>query len=276
MNRIDKLFRGKKNNILSIYFTAGYPALEDTAMIIEELSKNGADIIEIGIPFSDSVVDGEVIQNSNKKAIENGMTLRKLFEQLRGIRKRTSMPLIMMGYLNQMLQFGEEEFCKKCMETGIDGIIVPDLPPEEYEKEYKKLFSRYGLYNILLITPQTSEARIRKIDAKSKGFIYAVSSASTTGEKKYEELFTKNDLKMQGMQEEYFKRIKNMKLRNSLMIGFGISGYETFSRACIYAQGAIIGSAFINSITGSMNLKTDIKKFMDKIKGPINGKTIKR
>ena len=256
MNRIDKLFQTKNKDILSVYFTAGYPHIDDTARIIEELSISGADILEIGIPFSDSVVDGPVIQNSNKLALENGMTLKILFSQLEGIRDKVSMPLILMGYINPVLQYGIENFCKSCKETGIDGIILPDLPLDEYVKDYREMFESYGLCNILLITPQTSDERIRKIDEASKGFLYVVSSASTTGEK----------ASITGMQEEYFNRLKQLNLRNHQLIGFGISNNETFKRACSFANGAIIGSAFVKALTESDNLSKTINDFILNIK----------
>lgn len=261
MNRIDYLFKTKKNNILSVYFTAGFPHLDDTVRIIEELGSNGADMIEIGIPFSDSVVDGPVIQNSNMIALRNGMSLKTLFRQLEGIRNKLSqnsqfLPLILMGYLNPVLQYGIEKFCKSCMDTGIDGIILPDLPLDIYVDEYKELFESYGLYNILLITPQTSDERIIKIDSVSKGFLYIVSSASTTGGKS----------SISKIQEEYFDRLKQLNLTNHQLIGFGISNQVTFARACNFADGAIIGSAFVNALSSSNDIIKIIKDFVSNIK----------
>lgn len=256
MNRIDELFKVKKNNILSVYFTAGYPEINDTEVIIQNLAERGADMIEIGIPFSDSVVDGFVIQNSNKIALENGMSLKKLFKQLEGIRSTVNIPLILMGYINPVLQYGMDNFLKSCKDKGIDGVILPDLPLYEYEKDYKEMFEAYGIYNILLVTPQTSEERIKKIDAVSKGFIYVVSSASTTGEKK-------------GISDEqikYFEKLRNMKLKNPLLIGFGISDNDTFTKACNHANGAIVGSAFIKALSGQDELKFKIKRFVELIK----------
>ena len=251
MNRIQaKLQEDKK--LLSIYFTAGYPSLNDTVTTIENLEKNGVDMIEIGLPFSDPLADGPTIQVSSTQALHNGMTSNVLFDQLKDIRKTVSIPLILMGYFNPMLQYGVEEFCKKCQDVGIDGLIIPDLPVEVYHEEYQTIFERYGLLNIFLITPQTSEKRIRYMDSISKGFIYTVSSASTTGSQSG---FGKNQI-------DYFKRIADLKLVNPQIIGFGISDHETFSQATQHAKGAIIGSAFIKHVTkhGVNNLKkfTDI------------------
>ena len=238
MNRIqEKLQEDKK--LLSIYFTAGYPNLEDTVPIIQDLEKNGVDMIEIGLPFSDPLADGPTIQDSSTQALRNGMHTALLFEQLKDIRKSVSIPLVMMGYFNPVLQYGVEEFCKKCQEIGIDGIILPDLPLDVYQEEYEALFKKYGLINVFLITPQTSEARIRAIDKASNGFIYMVSSASTTGAK-------------QGFGEEqqtYFERINAMNLKTPQIVGFGISNSDTFLQATEKTKGAIIGSAFIKHLT---------------------------
>ena len=256
MNRINKLFKEKKKNILSVYFTAGFPKLNDTVFIINELKNNGVDLIEIGMPFSDPLADGPTIQRSSEIALENGMTIKLLFKQLKNFRNRTSeIPLILMGYLNPVLQYGMEKFCKDAAALGIDGVIIPDLPMQEYLDEYKKMFEKHRLKNIFLITPQTSDSRIRFIDKHTDGFIYMVSSASTTGAK---EGIGKG-------QENYFKRIKAMKLKNSLMIGFGISDHKTFSKACEYANGAIIGSAFIKAIDSKNDLKGNIKAFVKKV-----------
>jgi len=255
-NRINKLFKEKKKNILSIYFTAGFPNKNDTITTITELQNNGVDLIEIGMPFSDPLADGPTIQHSSEIALKNGMTIKLLFQQLKNLRHNTSgIPLILMGYLNPVLQYGIENFCKDAATLGIDGIIIPDLPMQEYLEEYKKIFDKYGLKNIFLITPQTSEDRIRLIDKHSDGFIYIVSSASTTGAK----------AGIQKEQEVYFKRIKTMKLKNPLMIGFGISDNKTFSKACEYANGAIIGSAFIKAVNNKKDLKRNINQFVSKI-----------
>lgn len=264
-NRIETVFREKKNNVLSIYFTAGFPKLNDTAIVIEELRKAGADMIEVGIPFSDPLADGPVIQHSSEVALKNGMSLKLLFEQLK--KQSTSLlpagqagnqqpATLLMGYLNPILQFGVENFCKEAKECGIDGVIVPDLPLQEYLDDYKLIFDKYGILNIFLITPQTSDERIRLIDSHSKGFIYMVSSSSTTGVKSG----------INNTQEDYFKRVKGMKLKNPLMIGFGISDKNSFAKACEFANGAIIGSGFIKALEKDTDLKTGISNFIKSIK----------
>lgn len=251
-HRLQSLFAAKRD-ILNIYFTAGFPQLHDTVRIIKALSAAGVDMIEIGMPFSDPLADGPTIQQSSQQALDNGMGLRLLFEQLKDIRQHTDVPLLLMGYLNPVIQFGVENFCRAAQEAGIDGLILPDLPMHEYLSEYKPMFERYGLSNIFLITPQTAEARIRQIDELSqKGFIYMVSSASTTGAK-------------QGFSDEqrsYFARIAAMQLKSPKLIGFGISDKTTFQGACQYAEGAIIGSAFINLLSKSTDLETDIQQFV--------------
>jgi tryptophan synthase alpha chain len=234
---IEKLKEDKK--LLSIYFTAGYPSLNDTVSIIQDLEKSGVDMIEIGLPFSDPLADGPTIQESSTTALKNGMTSDTLFEQLVNIRKTVSIPLIIMGYFNPVLQYGVEKFCKKCQEIGIDGLILPDLPLDVYRNEYEPIFKKYGLLNIFLITPQTSDERILQIDHASKGFIYMVSSASVTGSKSG---FGKE-------QGDYFQRIASLKLSNPQIVGFGIKDSETFQQATKTAKGAIIGSAFIKYLT---------------------------
>lgn len=238
MNRINQKLQ-ENNKILSIYFSAGYPSLNDTVHIIQDLEKNGVDMIEIGLPFSDPLADGPTIQASSTQALHNGMTTQVLFEQLKDIRKTVSIPLVIMGYFNPMLQYGVEEFCKKCAEIGIDGLIIPDLPVDVYADQYKATFEKYGLINIFLITPQTADERIRFIDSVSDGFIYMVSSASVTG----------SQTGFGNTQENYFKRIASMELKNPQIIGFGINNAETFNQATQFAKGAIIGSAFINHLT---------------------------
>ena len=238
MNRINQKLQENKK-ILSIYFSAGYPSLTDTVQIIQDLEKNGVDMIEIGLPFSDPLADGPTIQESSTQALHNGMTTQVLFDQLAAIRKTVSIPLVIMGYYNPMLQFGMENFCQKCAEIGIDGLIIPDLPVDVYAREYKETFEKYGLKNIFLITPQTSEERIRFIDSVSDGFIYMVSSASVTG----------SQVGFGSVQEDYFKRIADMNLKNPQIIGFGISNRETFNQTTQFAKGAIIGSAFIQNLT---------------------------
>lgn len=234
MNRIQQKLQEDKK-LLSIYFTAGYPNLDDTVSIIQDLEKNGVDMIEIGLPFSDPLADGPTIQASSTQALKNGMTTEVLFNQLKDIRKTVQIPLIIMGYFNPMLQYGVEAFCKKCKEIGIDGLIIPDLPVDVYSEQYQSIFEKYGLINVFLITPQTSVERINFIDSISNGFIYMVSSASVTG--------SQSDFGTE--QTDYFKRIADMNLKNPQIIGFGISDNKTFSQATEYAKGAIIGSAFI-------------------------------
>ncbi|MAO07916.1 MAG: tryptophan synthase subunit alpha [Alteromonas sp.] len=238
MKRIqEKLKENKK--LLSIYMTAGYPELDDTVPIIKELEKNGVDMIEIGIPFSDPLADGPTIQESSTQALKNGMTLKLLLEQLQDIRKEVSIPLVLMGYFNPILQYGVEKFCDRCQEIGIDGIIIPDLPLEIYSKTYQPLFEKYNLSNILLITPQTSEKRIREIDNLTNTFIYMVSSASTTG----------SQSGFGTSQTAYFQKIHQMHLKNPQIVGFGIYNQQTYNSATQYAKGAIIGSAFIKFLS---------------------------
>jgi tryptophan synthase alpha chain len=238
MNRIDKLFAEKEDGILSIYMTAGFPALEDTSRILEALERSGADMVEIGIPFSDPLADGPVIQHSSQVALSNGMSLKVLFTQIETIRQRIHMPLLLMGYLNPILRFGMEAFLERCNQVGIDGVIIPDLPPGEFENLYRNLFRKHGVHHILLITPHTSPERIRKIARLSGGFLYMVAESSTTG--------VRSALK--DHQEEYFRRIGSMKLEIPLLAGFGIFNHETFQSACSYARGAILGSAFIRML----------------------------
>lgn len=254
MNRIKQLFEEKKN-ILSIYYTAGYPNLNDTVAIAELLEQAGADMLEIGFPYSDPVADGPVIQASSKQSLDQGMTLEVLFEQLKSLRKMVTIPVLLMGYVNPVLQFGVEKFCKACANVGVDGCIVPDLPMVEYEEFYREDFANNGLSNIFLITPQTAEERIKKIDGLSNGFIYLLSSSATTGK----------NLQVGDATESYFNRIKKMKLSNPTMIGFGISTKETFDKACTYANGAIIGTAFVKAIAKG-NLEIQIKEFMAKFR----------
>lgn len=235
MNRIDHLFQTKKKNILSVFFTAGFPALDDTRTIIVELQKQGLDMLEIGIPFSDPMADGPTIQHSSDVALSNGMSLRLLFSQLQGIRTEVSIPLVLMGYLNPIMQYGFEKFCQDCQRVGIDGVIIPDLPFIDYQKEYKAIAELYGIHIVMLVTPETSEARIRLIDEQTSGFIYLVSSASTTGA---QQSFDKD-------RQAYFQRIQAMGLKNPYVIGFGISNKSTLESAQRNSNGAIIGSRFI-------------------------------
>jgi tryptophan synthase alpha chain len=255
MNRIHKLFSTKKNNILSVFYTAGFPALKDTVSIAKHLSDSGADIIEIGIPFSDPVADGPTIQESNKIALDNGMTTKILLEQVAEIRKTVHTPIILMGYFNPVMRYGVEKFARDAVNAGADGLILPDLPFYEYETNYKTLFDSIGLCNTFLISPTTSDERIRKIDKASNGFVYAVSSSSTTG--------AKNDFSTE--QVKYFDKLKKLTLTNPLLIGFGISDYVTFSKAAQYSAGAIVGSAFITLLKNSKDFGTDIKNFVKKL-----------
>ena len=256
MNRIDRLFQQKKKGILSVYLTAGYPQLEDTLTLIRELEKAGVDMIEIGMPFSDPLADGAVLQSCNQRALGNGMTLKKLFEQLKGVRKNVNIPLILMGYLNPVLTYGVEAFCRKARDSGIDGVILPDLPVREYEKKYREYFEGYGLHMIFLITPQTPEDRMHRIAAASRGFLYMVSAASTTGIKKG---FRKDQL-------AYFHKIRDIDLGLPRMIGFGISSRESFRIATEYAEGAIIGSAFMKHLSGDGTLTEKVSAFVEQIK----------
>ena len=249
MNRINALFEKKITGILSIYFTAGFPRLDDTCKIIKELEQNGVDLIEIGIPFSDPMADGPTIQESSTIALRNGMTLKLLFEQLKDIRKTISIPLIMMGYLNPIMQFGFENFCKKCKETGIDGAIIPDLPFKDYIEEYKPVADKYNVKIVMLITPETSEERIRLIDENTDGFIYMVSSASTTG--------AQNNFDEQ--KQAYFRKIDEMNLRTPRLIGFGISNKSTFDSALQNARGAIIGSKFVSLLKEEKSISDAVK-----------------
>ncbi len=238
MNRINKKLQEDKK-LLSIYFTAGFPQPEDTITIIEELERAGVDMIEIGLPFSDPLADGPTIQESSGVALRNGMTTDKLFNQLENIRENVNIPLLIMGYFNPLLQYGVEAFCKKCKEVGIDGLIVPDLPVEEYLEHYRTCFEENDLLPVFLITPQTSLERIRHIDSVSNGFIYMVSSASVTG----------STGGFGEAQKSYFERVSKMNLRNPLIVGFGISDAETFREATTFSNGAIIGSGFIKQLS---------------------------
>ena len=250
MNRINQKLQENKK-IVSIYFSAGYPNLNDTVQIIQDLEKNGVDMIEIGLPFSDPLADGPTIQASSTQALHNGMTTQVLFDQLKDIRKTVNIPLVIMGYFNPMLQYGVEKFCVTCAEIGIDGLIIPDLPVDVYADEYKAIFEKYGLKNIFLITPQTSDERIHFIDSVSDGFIYMVSSASVTG----------SSAGFGNTQEAYFQRIVQMNLKNPQVIGFGINNSETLQQATQFAKGAIIGSAFITYLkeNGTANIKAFVE-----------------
>ena len=235
MNRINKLFATKEQGILSLYFCAGHPTLESTAQIIRTLEKKGVDMIEVGIPFSDPMADGPVIQDAATKALRNGMTLKLLFEQLSDICKEVTMPLVFMGYLNPIYQYGYEAFFKKCNEIGIDGVIIPDLPFKDYLETVKPIADNYDVRIIMLITPETSDDRIRFIDDNTDGFIYMVSSAATTGAQK----------EFDRQKQEYFNHVNGMNLKHPRMIGFGISNKQTLESAQANAAGCIIGSKFV-------------------------------
>jgi tryptophan synthase alpha chain len=256
MNRIENLLNSKKKNILSIYFTAGYPRLNDTLAIIKELDHSGVDLIEIGMPFSDPVADGPVIQRSSEKALQNGMSLNLLFQQLEKVRIITDIPLILMGYINPFFRFGMENFITKCIETGIDGTIIPDLPVEEYLGSYALQYEKHNLFNIFLISPQTPLERIKYLDTISKGFLYMVSTSSTTGIKKG----------LDSSQRDYFIKVRDLTLNTPSLIGFGISDKSSYSQACSYSSGAIIGSAFIEALDKSGDLNVDIERFIGFIK----------
>ena len=255
-NRIKNLLAGNKKGILSVYYTAGFPQLTDTVSIAESLASAGADIVEIGIPYSDPVADGPTIQASNTTALKNGMRLSTLIQQVKEIRKRSDVPIILMGYINPVLQYGIEKFAKDASEAGVDGIILPDMPMDEYTEHYKQLFDSFNLTNTFLISPTTSEERIRKIDAVTDGFIYAVSASSITGAKG----------KFEKQQLDYFDRVKKMKLKNPYLIGFGISNHETFATASEYGAGAIVGSAFVDLLKNSKDLNADITTFVKSLK----------
>ncbi|RAV98053.1 tryptophan synthase subunit alpha [Pseudochryseolinea flava] len=256
-NRITELFSKKKDNLLNVYYTAGYPKLNDTIVIAKALEAGGADLIEIGIPFSDPVADGPTIQASNKVAIDNGMNVSLLLAQVRTIRKDVKIPIILMGYLNPVMQYGVEKFVKDASAAGVDGLILPDMPIHVYEEEFKELFHQHNLCNTFLISPTTSEERIRKIDHATHGFIYAVSSSSITGAKGE---FTQGQL-------DYFKRLKDLKLNNPFMIGFGISNNASFKKAAAYSAGAIVGSAFITLLGEAKDLDSEIQAFVKSLKG---------
>ncbi|MDY0780167.1 tryptophan synthase subunit alpha [Tenacibaculum sp. IB213877] len=254
MNSIQQLFQQKDKNLLSIFFTAGFPKLEDTTAIISELNKSGVDFIEVGLPYSDPLADGPTIQHSSSVALQNGMNLDVVFQQLQSIKEANRTPLVLMGYVNQIIKYGEDKFCQQVKDCGIDTVIIPDLPMVEYENHYQQLFNNYGITNVFLITPHTSEERIRKIDSLTKAFIYVVASSSITG--------AKGEISQQ--QIDYFERIKNMNLQSKLIVGFGISDYKTFATACQYANGAIIGSAFIKVLeNGGVG---EIEKFVNSVK----------
>lgn len=252
MNRLTKLFARKTKNILNIYFTAGYPKLDDLVEIGMALENNGVDILEIGIPYSDPLADGPTIQASSQRALKNGMNVRLLFTQVAALRKQSEIPIILMGNFNQVMQYGENQFFRKCKEVGVDGVILPDMPTYVYEEQFKELFEELDLGITFLVAPQTEPERLRKIDALTRGFVYVVSSAAITG----------GTGGISNTQEAYFQRITSFDWHHPTLIGFGIKDQSTFAIACEYANGAIIGSAFIRAIEDSQDLKKTIKEFV--------------
>jgi tryptophan synthase alpha chain len=254
MSRIKELFAKKNKNVLNVYCTAGYPQLDSTLEVMKALQENGADLIELGMPYSDPLADGPVIQASGGKALENGMTLVKLFGQLQELRPAIQAPVLLMGYMNPALQYGFERFCADASAVGVDGLILPDLPIYEFETEYGAIIKKYGLDFVFLVTPETSEERIRKVDALSSGFLYAVSSSSTTGK----------DKDMTG-QHAYFERLRDMRLKNPVLVGFGIKDRQTFTEACRHTQGVIIGTAYIRALEDTTDITETTKRFLSTI-----------
>lgn len=254
-NRIEEIF-SKNQKVVSLYFTAGFPKLDDTLLIAQHAEKYGATMLEIGIPFSDPVADGPVIQSANEQALQNGMSINLLFSQLKKLRDHCSLPVILMGYWNPILQFGVDKFVAECGLCKVDGVIVPDLPAEEFMELLKPTLDKAGIHGILLITPVTPDERIEFIDSISSGFIYAVSSPAITGK----------NLVIDENAQRYFERIKQLKLKNPIMVGFGISNRESFEKVTQYADGGIIGSAFIKALKDSMNdLEHTVKEFISGI-----------
>lgn len=248
------MFKRKKAKILNVYCTAGFPHFEDTLRVMKALQDNGTDMIELGMPYSDPLADGPVIQQSSAVALQNGMTIKKLFEQLKDFRKEVSLAVLLMGYMNPILQYGFEKFCADAATVGIDGLILPDLPEYEYETEYGAIMKKYGLDFVFLVTPETSEERIKKLDGLSSGFLYAVSSSSTTG----------RDKNMADVRS-YLQRIENLKLKNPVLVGFGIKDKQTFEVACEQSNGAIIGTAFIKALENDNNVERATEKFLSEI-----------
>lgn len=255
-NRLTILFEDKKKDILNVYFTAGHPNLNDTSQIISILDHQGVDLVEVGIPYSDPMADGETIQNSSSKALKNGMNLALLFDQVKEARKTSQIPIVLMGYFNQMLQFGPLKFIKRCVDSGVDGLIIPDLPMEIYERDYKMIIDSYDLKMTFLITPETSDERIVQADKLSSGFIYVVSKSSITG----------TSVELSSAQLDYFKRINSLNLNSPRLIGFGIHDKSTYDLACQHGQGAIIGSAFIRTLELNEDLNPTIENFIHSIR----------
>ena len=256
MSRIIELFKKKHSNVLNVYCTAGYPQLNSTLEVMNALQENEADLIELGIPYSDPLADGPIIQASSTKALANGMTIKKLFEQLKDFRQTISIPVILMGNMNPVLQYGFEKFCKDAATVGVDGLILPDLPEYEFEVEYGAIIKKHGLDFIFLVTPETSEDRIKKLDQLSSGFLYAVSSSSTTGKDKN-----------MGEVKPFLQKLKNLNLNNPILVGFGIKDKQSFQTACEVADGAIIGSAYIKALENAGDVKAATKSFLSSILG---------
>jgi len=256
MSKLELVFKEKSKRILNVYCTAGYPALDSTLKVMASLQKNGADIIELGMPYSDPLADGEVIQVSSMKALANGMNITVLFEQIQDMRKSISIPVILMGYMNPILQYGFEAFCKKAKEVGIDGLILPDLPLFEFEQSYGKIIKENSLDFIFLVTPETPEQRVKKLDSLTNGFLYAVSSSATTGKDKDFNVVAK-----------YLQKLQNMQLKNPILVGFGIKDKTTFDAATVHTQGAIIGSAYIQVLSKGEDIETSTSQFLNSVLG---------
>ena len=256
MSNLELVFKEKSKRVLNVYCTAGYPSLESTMKVMESLQKNGADIIELGMPYSDPLADGEVIQVSSIKALANGMNIAVLFEQIKDMRKSISIPVILMGYMNPILQYGFEAFCKKAKEVGVDGLILPDLPLFEFEQSYGKLITENNLDFIFLVTPETPVDRVKKLDSLSNGFLYAVSSSATTGKDK--------DFNVVA---QYLQKLQAMQLKNPILVGFGIKDKATFDAATVHTQGAIIGSAYIQQLTKGGDIETTTSQFLNSVLG---------
>ena len=256
MSNLELVFKEKSKRILNVYCTAGYPSLDSTMKVMESLQKNGADIIELGMPYSDPLADGEVIQVSSIKALANGMNIAVLFEQIKDMRKSISIPVILMGYMNPILQYGFEAFCKKAKAVGVDGLILPDLPLFEFEQSYGKIITENNLDFIFLVTPETPEQRVKKLDSLSNGFLYAVSSSATTGKDK--------DFNVVA---QYLQKLQAMQLKNPILVGFGIKDKATFDAATVHTQGAIIGSAYIQQLSKGGDIETTTSQFLNSVLG---------
>lgn len=254
MSRIKDLFYNKKQNVLNVYCTAGFPKLDSTLQVMQALQAGGADLIELGMPYSDPLADGETIQQSGGVALKNGMTIKVLFEQLKSFRNTISLPVVLMGYLNPVLQYGFEKFCADAANLGVDGLILPDMPPHEFETIYGSILTKYGLDFIFLVTPETSEERVKKLDKLSSGFLYAVSSSSTTGK-------DKNFSNV----ENYLKRIQSYQLNNPVLVGFGVKDKNSFQSVCRYSNGAIIGTAYIKALENVQDIEVATKAFLQTV-----------